>query len=84
MWKDTQIGDVLTTIKESEGIRLGKNRLRMSQLEGSLSRDTPLCCPEVSAAGGWELPSNVFKKVKNEKDQRLHGEEAVKHHLWVN
>lgn len=55
--------------------------MRVSQLEGSLSRGyTPLLSGGFRSRG-WGLPSNIFKKVKNEKDQRLHGEEAVKYHL---
>lgn len=69
---------------ESEEIKLQSKRIRSTQLGDSLSEELyeemrpPLACPEISSEWGW---GTFFKKAKNEKDQRLHREEAVKDHL---
>ena len=94
MWKDTKQEMFLILLNNEKELSCGRNKyddlrwgaawIKSSGRRGAahhplLSRGLPQ-----HRRRGW-LPSvPFFKKAKNEKDQQLHGEEAVKDHLWVN
>lgn len=77
MRKDTQIEDVLTTIKELEGTGLGN----INTMNCRRERDPPSAVQRhhPQHAGGAPLCNTV--KAKNEKDQQLHGGDTIKDHL---